>query len=164
MGSGAGYGLSFGNTRGTHYFPGDTSFMDPNDDFARGIEKRRLKDYKGRFDVVAHGNEMAIEVTHNGRKITVDSRVAARLIKERGYKKGQPVKLLSCNTGKLDAGFAQNLANKLGVTVLAPTKYVWTDERGNCFVADRRYDTEEMVPDRTKLGRFKAFNPKRSKK
>lgn len=36
-----------------------------------------------------------------------------------GYKKGQSIRLLSCNTGTLNHGFAQDLANKLNVTVWA---------------------------------------------
>ena len=48
---------------------------------------------------------------------------------------GQTIRLWSCNTGALDNGFAQNLANKLNVEVYAPTNYLWSTPNGNYFVA-----------------------------
>lgn len=44
---------------------------------------------------------------------------------------GQPIRLLSCSTGGVDDGFAQNLANKLGVDVLAPTDLLWVRPNGS---------------------------------
>jgi hypothetical protein len=38
---------------------------------------------------------------------------------------GQPIRLISCDTGQLPNGLAQSLRNKLGVEVLAPDTLVW---------------------------------------
>lgn len=46
----------------------------------------------------------------------------------------QPIRLLSCNTGRLADGFAQNLANFMNVEVSAPTKYIWAYHDGKHIV------------------------------
>lgn len=100
--------------------------MGAHDAFLKAIQKRRDIDPGGKYDVIAHGTATKIEIIHNNKKIYVNSRTAAKLIRHMdGYKKGQPIRLLSCDTGYLNNGFAQNLANKLGVTVYAPTKKLW---------------------------------------
>ena len=65
--------------------------------------------------------------------------------------------LWSCQTGRLDDGFAQQLANELGVVVFAPTAFVW-------FYPDR-YDgnDERFSPgrrDTSRPGRWRIFEPR----
>ena len=69
---------------------------------------------------------------------------------------GQGIRLLSCNTGALDDGFAQNLANQLNVEVYAPTNYLWATQDGNYFVAGM---TNQKGPNMSELGIFKLFIP-----
>ena len=138
--------------------PGDVNYMDPNDDFARLIGRRRDVDANGAFDVIAHGTPTSIEITHNGSKMLIDHRVAAKLIKRSGKYNGQEVRLLSCSTGKLDSGFAQNLANKLGVPVTAPTSILWARPSGTHYVAD---DDGTGRADRRRMGTFRTFYPQR---
>lgn len=160
---GTGYGPSFGATRG-RAFAGDASFMGAHDAFLKAIQKRRDIDPGGKYDVIAHGTATKIEIIHNNKKIYVNSRTAAKLIRHMdGYKKGQPIRLLSCDTGYLNNGFAQNLANKLGVTVYAPTKKLWARSDGSHFIAGSKPGGKE--PDMSDRGSFKAFHPNgRSKK
>ncbi len=73
-----------------------------------------------------------------------------------GYKIGQPIRLLSCNTGLSSASFAQNLANKLNVSVWAPNKYLWADNYGRHFVAGKKSNGE---PDYSDKGSFIEFKP-----
>ena len=73
-----------------------------------------------------------------------------------GYKKGQPIRLLSCNTGTSSASFAQNLANKLNVSVWAPDKYLWASYSGNHFVAGM---TKDGKPDYSDKGKFVEYKP-----
>jgi len=47
---------------------------------------------------------------------------------------GGPIRLLACNTGACGATAAQNLANKLGVDVLAPNNLVWAFPNGTLMV------------------------------
>ena len=122
---GAGKYGGFGNTKGkTGYVSGDGSLMGSSEQFLMNIRKRKDVDPNGKFDLIAHGTADSIEIEHNGNKIKISSRTTAKLIRQMpGYKIGQPIRLLSCNTGLSSASFAQNLANKLNVSVWAPNKY-----------------------------------------
>jgi hypothetical protein len=141
---------------GDEFSAGDASFMDGNDDFLMYISNRSDIDANGYYDIIAHGSSDGIQITHNGEKIIVDSRTAARLIQNvEGYN-GQSIRLLSCNTGALDSGFAQNLANKLNINVYAPNNYLWSTPDGNYFVAGM---TKDGLPDLTNIGDFVLFTP-----
>lgn len=50
------------------------------------------------------------------------------------YKKGQTIRLLSCSTGSISNGFAQRLANKLGVKVEAPVDVLWATKMENILL------------------------------
>lgn len=162
MGSGAGYGLSFGNTRGSAV-AGDASYMKSNDRFLRNIRNRKDVDPEGKFDIIAHGTSKSIEIEHNGTKIKVDSRTAAQMIRRLpGYKKGQAIRLLSCSTGTRNDGFAQNLANKLNATVYAPSDVLWAYPNGRHVVAAAKPSSKDpnvLVPDLSRKGRFVKYVP-----
>ena len=66
---------------------------------------------------------------------------------------------MSCNTGALDNGFAQNLANNLNVKVYAPTDYLWSYPNGKYFVAGMLKDKDRIIPNMEKLAGFKLFVP-----
>ena len=154
---GGGYHGGFGGTGGAA--AGDAVFKSSPEQFFKNAARRADKDRNGVFDVVAHGGTTIIQVTHNGQVIEIDSRIAAKLIKSKeNYKRGKPIRLLSCNTGGSKEGFAQNLANKLGVIVEAPTKLIWAYPNGKYIVADRRKDNPQL-PDLKNRGIFKKFYP-----
>ena len=85
---------------------------------------------QGALDVAVHGSEFAVEIGEN----TVSHRVLARLIQESPEFAGQEIRLLSCNTGACPTGFAQNLANKLGVPVSAPNDIIWAFPNGRLTI------------------------------
>lgn len=145
----------FGN-KNSKYSIGDATFMDSDDAFLKNISNRTDIDANGYFDVIAHGTPNGIQITHNGQKIIVNSRIAARLIQNMAGYNGQPIRLLSCSTGSLDNGFAQNLANKLNVEVYAPTNFLWATPNGTYFVAGK---TKVGAPDMNIKGIFKLFKP-----
>ncbi len=154
---GTGFFGNFGHTYGAR--AGDAVFQSKPGQFFTNIANRSDIDRNGFFDVVAHGGTTIIQVTHNGQVIEIDSRIAAKLIKSKeNYKRGKPIRLLSCNTGGSKEGFAQNLANKLGVIVEAPTKLIWAYPNGKYIVADRRKDNPQL-PDLKNRGIFKKFYP-----
>ena len=73
------------------------------------------------FDVAMHGTPDA--VCFGGTERNMTARVLASVIRHSGGWNGQNVRLLSCSTGKSEGDslcFAEELANALGVTVLAP--------------------------------------------
>ncbi|MCR4783859.1 MAG: rhsG core protein with extension [bacterium] len=78
--------------------------------------------------------------------------------------KGQAIRLLSCGTGKLDTGFAQNLANKLNVPVQAPTDILWATSRGTYYVTAGKTVNGRLVQDRSAPGTFRTFYPQGRKK
>lgn len=144
--------------------PGSADYMKPTDPFSSYIKKRKDVDSNGFYDVVAHGTANRIVVEHNGTSIEVDHRTAARLFKaNKDYNQGA-IRLLSCNTGKVPSGFAQNLANKLNRPVKAPSDYLWARPDGTYFVAGGKTINGKLVPDYSKPGKFITYNPKRRKK
>ena len=142
--------------KGGSYSVGDATFMDSDDSFFRYIQKRADVDANGYYDIIAHGTPNGIQITHNGQHMIVDHRTAARLIQNADGYNGQGIRLLSCNTGALDDGFAQNLANQLNVEVYAPTNYLWATQDENYFVAGM---TNQKGPNMSELGIFKLFIP-----
>ena len=140
---------------------GDASLMNEREDFYRNIKNREDVDPDGVFDLIAHGNSKCIEVSHNGEDKKIDWRSAKRLIERMpGYKKGQPIRLLSCNTGSGSLSFAQNLANKMNVVVYAPNNFLWAWPWGEHAVYGRIDDK----PDYNKPGKFIMFVPGGNKK
>ena len=81
----------------------------------------------GYFDFAAHGAPDYIEYGEKGN--TMSAREVARVISHNENYNGQKVRMLSCSTGSTDDGFAQQLANSLGVEVEASTDilYVYAD-------------------------------------
>ena len=159
---GAGYHGGFGNTYGA--VAGDAVFKSEPTRYFNNIAKRADIDRNGVYDVVAHGEQNAIQIEHNGTTMTLDSRTLARMLKnKKDYSRKQPIRLLSCNTGSDPSGFAQNLANKLGVVVEAPTKLVWALPNGKYFVAARNPNNPNR-PDYKNQGKIIKFYPGGNKK
>ena len=154
----------FSGTKGSEYAAGSSYYMDSNDQFSINIKRRKDVDTNGFYDVIAHGTPMSIEINSNGTKIAINHRTLARLLNnEKGYSK-QGIRLLSCSTGKLTNGFAQNLANKLNVPVSAPTDILWAGPSGRHFVAGATTINGRIAADISKPGKFKTFYPQRRKR
>ena len=158
---GGGYHGGFGNTFGSAV-AGDASFMGSTEQFLRNIRNRKDVDPGGKFDIIAHGTASSMQVEHNGKKIQIDSRTAAKLIKKLPGYHGQSIRLLSCSTGASSVGFAQNLANKQGVTVYAPSDKLWAYGNGKHIVAATS-SVPDMYgnpqPDLTRKGKFVKYVP-----
>lgn len=89
-------------------------------------ETKPLANY---YDVKAHGNPVSIKCFNRA----INAETLARILTEReDYQEGTPIRLLSCETGKMVDGrcFAQDLANMLNVEVLAPDMILIADSRG----------------------------------
>lgn len=160
---GTGNSGRYSGTYGSHVFPGSIDYMPPEDPFSIGIKKRKDIDANGFYDVVAHGKPNSILVKHNGEQIEINHRTLAKLLSYNKESAGKPIRLLSCNTGKVDAGFAQNLANKLNRPIKAPTEYLWVSLNGTYFVAGGKKVNNKLVPDFSRPGTFKTYKPKRRK-
>ena len=90
----------------------------------------RVPPLNGFTDVFIHGTEngKAFAVIYKGNKVILSHREVAGWLKSQGIKGN--IRLISCYSGsRLTGSVAQNLSNKLGVTVRAPTNKVtlWPD-------------------------------------
>ena len=91
------------------------------------------------FDVALHGSENA--VAYGTEAVNMSPRTLAEIIKRSEGYSGQPIRLLSCNTGHQigsDYCFAEELANILNVNVKAPNGILHITSTGEIYVgADR---------------------------
>lgn len=109
---------------------------------------RRIPKLEGFYDVVMHGTDTAVWFFET----KIDAYTLAQIIRQRpDYKKGTPIRLLSCNTGNTDNTgncVAQLLANELDVKVLAPTDLLMVDHDGTIGVGKNWRGTMEIFYSR----------------
>lgn len=152
---GAGYHGGFGGTSGarqTAAISASSAFVGPRQGDYLKTYAANVKEEPGFTDVAIHGNPNSAEYYLNGRWVQLDQRsLALMLKKDSGYKSGG-IRLLSCSTGALDSGFAQNLANKLGVPVKAPTDTLWIWPNGHLTVGPSQWKP---------TGSWKTFKPQK---
>lgn len=84
---------------------------------------------------------------------------ANMLMHSKDYKKGRPIRLISCDTGSSDYGFAQKLANKLNVPVMAPTRKYLACDDGTYIVAGTYKKNGIEYVDERNMGYMRVFNP-----
>ena len=140
---GAGFHGGFGSTvggkaYGTAY-PGTVKLVKsgPGEKFGKYAEKAKPK--QGYTDIIIHGNPQTdlVSIYHNGKWVDIDQRRLANYIRrDSGYKSG-PIRLISCSAGSKE--FAQNLANKMGVKVIAPSDTVWAHPDGRLTIGPKSY-------------------------
>ncbi|MEU9704353.1 hypothetical protein [Streptomyces sp. NPDC047981] len=97
----------------------------------------KLEPEQGAFTVDLHGTPNSVEV--DGRSISAEE-LGAYLTSDQSDWDGEPVRLMSCETGQGEEPFAQELADNLGVPVTAPTELAWSDSQGNSWVASGVFD------------------------
>ncbi|MCR5800453.1 MAG: hypothetical protein K6G69_10295 [Lachnospiraceae bacterium] len=160
MGSGVS-GLYIG-THGSHFSVGSLNYMRNDDEFLNSIQKRKDVDPNGYLDIVAHGDVKRISVVYKGKEIELSNKAFVRFLKETGkFSPKQKIRLLSCNTGLIPHSFAQGLADRLHVEVLAPKGYVAVDRSGKYAVYKGRY--EKGVLNLYEKTGFKSFYPQGGK-
>ncbi len=83
-----------------------------------------LKRDNGFYDIIMHGSSQTVDFFDE----KIDPHTLAQIIKGRSDYHGEPVRLLSCNTGKQKDNsecFAQRLSDELKIPVKAPNDYLW---------------------------------------
>ena len=152
---GAGYHGGFGGTSGSRMMSAisaSSAFVGPRAGDHLKEYATHVKEEPGFTDVVIHGTPSSAEYYLNGRWVRLDQRsLALMLKKDPGYKSGS-IRLISCSTGALDSGFAQNLANKLGVTVKAPSDTLWVWPNGKMTIGPSQ---------KVNCGEWKTFKPQK---
>ncbi len=106
------------------------------------------------FKVVGHGNPYSIQ---KGNEFLSAQQVAEEIRKSPEFIGGkQKVILYACNTGKEPKGFARQLANILGVEVIAPNTNLHPKKNGRGFYAgDIHLENGEYIGERGSLIRFR---------
>ncbi len=93
----------------------------------------------------------------------VSAKEFAQRVRESGRYKGGPIRLISCESGRLDNGLAQQFADEMGVPVLAPTKSVWTNSQGYMVLADTEEEAIQLfrkAKEKWNPGGWRIFKPK----
>ncbi|MDP9075325.1 MAG: hypothetical protein M3N98_14410 [Actinomycetota bacterium] len=117
---------------------------------------KQLPDY---YDVWVHGQPTTFRVSHLGEWISIDHRRLASFIRRSGYKGGK-IRLLSCLSGNIPDGVAQNLANKMGVEVMAPTDILWVEDDGSMMIGPKvKSPSGEWGSSNT--GKWEDFKPRK---
>ncbi|WP_028602273.1 hemagglutinin repeat-containing protein [Ottowia thiooxydans] len=109
-----------------------------------------LKPQDGYYDVVIHGAPDTVAVRVDDGWQLIDQRSLSAYIKKQPDYNGDAIRLASCQTGACDTGFAQNLANKMGVPVMAPTDTLFVFPNGKAVIGPNQY---------TNSGVWKIFYP-----
>ena len=117
---------------------GSLSLVFGDDEAIRYAKKIAPPTTKDRFFVIGHGSPNGIMV--NGREEGAGA-IAKRIRESEEFVGGnQVVILLSCETGKEPNGFAKQLANILGVTVVAPDNKLYPQITNDVFVVGLMYE------------------------
>lgn len=103
-------------------------------------------------DVIVHtsADGQSFSVYQNGGWVTISHRDLAKWLESRGYKKDAPIRLISCGAGADTSNLAQNLSNKLGVEVKAPTDTIWASPDGTLTIGPTKDSN---------TGTWKEFKP-----
>ena len=150
---GAGYHGGFGATKGlrnNRIIVADSTLVGNGTGFELKEASKRVKKEPGYTDVAVHGSPNSISVIikegDTEKEIVLDHRRLAKYLKsDKGYSGGK-IRLLSCKTGSEDGSFAQNLANKLGVVVRAPSDTLFIYPSGRIVIGpDRFHNTGRWI-------------------
>ena len=111
------------------------------------------------------GNLMVDGLFAHGETIQGDvgAKFLAKRVRESGKYNGGPIRLIACESGKLDDGIAQKFADEMGVPVLAPTKIVYTNSQGFMVLADDDFEAAELMHNATEKWNpdgWRVFEPK----
>jgi hypothetical protein len=136
--------------------------LDYKDEFTIYSNRRKDIDPNGTLDVSAHGDAYSIDHLDQ----SINAKQAADIIRRHPEFTGQPIRLLSCNTGAKADGVAQQLANELGVRVLAPNDYLWAHTDGQFTIGPGEWvagaDGPEFQAVYPHNGKFVEFKPKKN--
>uniref|UniRef100_UPI00140AD219 DUF6531 domain-containing protein n=1 Tax=Streptomyces sp. YIM 98790 TaxID=2689077 RepID=UPI00140AD219 len=119
-----------------------TNYMNPGETFAD--YHRNAPRLDGYHDVVIHGTPNS--VTPGGTSRHWDHRELANRLRRDPTYGGGDIRLVACSTGSPNGSFAQDLANQLGVNVLAPHDKVWIWDNGAMRVGDSARSAARTSP------------------
>ena len=124
----------------------------------------KIEPKPGFEDFLIHGQPNKVEhQTVNGQWVEYSPQDFADIIRNDPEYHGGNIRLLACQSGRLDGGFAQQLADIMQVQVLAPTEILWLSKDGDTFLSDSAVLAElwEQGEKVIETGRWKLFLPRK---
>ncbi len=153
------------NTRKSNLASLSLRFLSNRDGIYKNMEN--VPPLEGYEDVAVHADPYSFGFVDPETGETVqsaDARFLAKRLRESGKYTGGPIRLIACESGKVDDGIAQALANELGVPVFAPTKTVYIDSQGYMVLADDLDEALELMSEAEKAWNpdgWKVFTPRK---
>ncbi|MCK9897129.1 hypothetical protein [Frankia sp. AgB32] len=131
------------------------AFFEPGDDIV--LSAVRVEPERGFYTADLHGSPSSFHVGEE----RLDAQDLSALIRADERWNGQPVKLLSCETGQGETPIAQEVADELRVDVLAPTELAWVNRRtGEVTSGSGHVDDEGILwPNLPYDGSWQLFRP-----
>lgn len=119
--------------------PASRLYLDKNDQLYKNLQN--VKPIEGYEDFGSHGNPNTLDIkTNTGEWQQYNAEEFADILRADPEYHGGDIRLLVCNAGTLEDGFASQLAAHLGVRVMAPSEALWTSDKsdriGDLFVSD----------------------------
>ncbi len=124
----------------------------------------KIEPKPGFEDFLIHGQPDRVEhQTVNGQWVEYSPQEFADIIRNDPEYHGGNIRLLACQSGQLNGGFAQQLADIMQVRVLAPTEILWLSKDGDTFLSDSAVLAElwEQGEKVIETGRWKLFLPRK---
>lgn len=142
-----------------------SKFVNPTDQLYTNADK--IKPIEGYGDIVIHGTPDSLLINGlDGEQWEYGAKEAAEMIRNSREFHGQPIRLIACQTGAKENGIAQQIADELGVEVMAPTEIVNVDIDGEMFLCDNgelaeiwNTSSAEERKDIRQHGEWKVFKP-----
>ncbi len=138
-----------------------SKFVNPNEKLYRYADS--IKPIDGFCDIVCHGSPKELIINgFNDEEWTYSAKQAAEMIRNSSEFNGKKIRLISCQTGAGDNCIAQQIADELGVEVMAPTEIVNVNSDGEMFLSDNKFIADmwnngEAVSE---TGKWLVFKPK----
>jgi hypothetical protein len=133
--------------------PAGRAYYAPGDELR--AEATDVPPEPGQYTIDMHGGPDFVSI---GDVRLTAADLAALVMADPNWR-GEPIRLLACETGQRPDGFAQQLADLLGVPVHAPSDYVGLTSDG-LFVAVTELDEDGIArPVMPPTGRFHTFTP-----
>ena len=140
------------------------AYMNKEDDSFPYFKKIAVVD--GFENLLCHGTKNTLYHESNiGIGTEYNAREVADIIKNDENLSGKNIRLLACNTGELTDGIAQQLADELGVKILAPSEKLWINENGDLFISNSKplaemwYAGEKVY----ETGKWVLFEPRKER-
>ena len=147
-----------------------SKFINPTDQLYTNANN--IKPLKGYGDIIMHGSPDSLLIYGlNDERWEYGAKEAAEMIRNSREFHGQPIRLVACQTGAKENGIAQQIADELGIKVMAPTEIVNVDFDGKIFLSDNgvladiwNTSSAEEKKKFRQTGKWKIFKPNKGGK